>query len=511
MYELVNQPYEGTLEEALNRYINSNDINQIFIVVAYAKVSGVNKLINRFNSLIENHCDITVCVGIDQSNTSVEAIRMLLGCTSELYVYHMQNLTVTFHPKLYYLTSKNNGILFVGSNNLTQGGLETNDEIFTSNNEISESTLENLNRIIERYTDVSSGFCHRVDESLIEELINNGYILSEAQLRSNINNDGRSSNETSTATTRQSLFSSVNRRSTTSRSVDEEREGSSTTTTVNEQHEDSSTTTIVDEQHELLDMGHEIQNYNDLYVGGYDEFINRIHRTTGYYHIPQGVHLGHIFYIIKSIGDNIYPLDNRLNLFQHRTTGPNGEMVRQTRYKLALAMELLLIEDYRLQENPDELFNLQLTGNGWILYNILENFVDNEDEFYAFSADNPNTWDMVYSKRHYNQFVSSLPESAKSVVYQIFQNMNLFVLTEHCVRNLGTPFVSLNYFYAGNQLWSEPLIQNWINLIRTGVPYRRFNTPTQTSLEHRMPFIIDLLQIFEVIQFDSSNNNYIVL
>ena len=48
-----------------------------------------------------------VVVGIDQKNSSIEGISELLSICTNLYIYHNELLTQTFHPKIYIFEKEN--------------------------------------------------------------------------------------------------------------------------------------------------------------------------------------------------------------------------------------------------------------------------------------------------------------------------------------------------------------------------------------------------------------------
>ncbi|ENJ6137816.1 phospholipase D family protein [Bacillus cereus] len=491
MFRIFNQPYDGTLENELVGFMeNHEQIESIFIVVAYAKVSGVSKLSTYFSELISQGCEINVCVGIDQRNTSSDALQQLLDCTSNLYVYHIDNLSITFHPKIYYIKSNSTQIIFIGSNNLTQGGLETNDEVFTSNTTLDDEVLTRLNSLQNRYTDTTSPFCKRVDSDLINQLLSNNYIQSESQINSQL----RTSQAQTRNHSRDPLFGSTSRTSRSRRT--------NITESPNIENIDADIHTNASYDYipteDIIELLEEFETYDTIY-GGYENFIDVITGSKGYYHIPQGVHLGHIFYIINSLGNQLHnPLDYRLTLFNERTTGSNGALVRQTKYKLAVAMELLLVNDIRIHDPLTGDFKWELTNNGLILHQILNDYVQDPNDFYGFIGDDPNTWRMVNNANYYVDFIRSLPSDYRNLVLRIFSNLQLLNITIDCINNLEDDAIQREYFYT--DLWMEPRIRHLLNLLE-------LNIPTRTSLEHRIPFLINLLVAFNIIS--ENDNNFI--
>jgi HKD family nuclease len=102
-----------------------------YMIVAYVRTSGVAHLEKSIEQFRTAGGCVKAIVGIDQGNTSVQGLRLLLPLCDELYVYHnsQSEPKYTFHPKLYAFKNKDRAIVFVGSSNLTEGGLYTNYEI----------------------------------------------------------------------------------------------------------------------------------------------------------------------------------------------------------------------------------------------------------------------------------------------------------------------------------------------------------------------------------------------
>jgi hypothetical protein len=80
---------------------------------------------------VESGAELRISVGIDLGGTSREALEELLRWECEAFVFHNPNPRATFHPKAYLFERQDAATLFVGSNNLTDGGFYTNYEAAT--------------------------------------------------------------------------------------------------------------------------------------------------------------------------------------------------------------------------------------------------------------------------------------------------------------------------------------------------------------------------------------------
>ena len=129
---ILNQPKGVKLGEKLKEILNLSDkdkFDNLYILVAYVKKSGVMQLKEHLEYFRINGGKIRCVAGIDQKNSSIEGLTTLFELTDELFLYHSEVITQTFHPKIYLFEKENDkAIAFIGSNNLTEGGLFTNYE-----------------------------------------------------------------------------------------------------------------------------------------------------------------------------------------------------------------------------------------------------------------------------------------------------------------------------------------------------------------------------------------------
>jgi HKD family nuclease len=123
--ELMNQPLTGQLGSRLIELLKVPDYHTLNIVVAFAKNSGVLRIKDSLESFRERGGIVNVYVGVDLGGTSYEALTALLLHTDSLNVVHSEK-SQTFHSKIYQFLGKEEGLVVVGSHNLTAGGLWTN-------------------------------------------------------------------------------------------------------------------------------------------------------------------------------------------------------------------------------------------------------------------------------------------------------------------------------------------------------------------------------------------------
>lgn len=155
--------------------------------VAFVKRSGVQHIEQELQEFLEQGGYVRLIIGIDQYGTSIEGLTDLLtviGDKGEVWINHDSNNYITFHPKVYLFERSEAALLIIGSGNLTQGGLYTNDEAslvyeFDLANQEDQLLLKELKDVFERWCDNSLASVKRLDEHFLEELIQADYIRPE--------------------------------------------------------------------------------------------------------------------------------------------------------------------------------------------------------------------------------------------------------------------------------------------------------------------------------------------
>lgn len=244
---------------------------------------------------------------------------------------------------------------------------------------------------------------------------------------------------------------------------------------------------------------YKLYNYRNAY-GTWNKFLEKIGEATkASYHYPQGTHLGHIFYIIKTLGDGRYsPL---VNPDLYMSKDGLSKLGRQTRYKIWACMELGFLFDDRNpnEEAIDDTFK-NLTVDGKELHRILSTYVS-DPTFYDFSKGGKTeiSWRMNHNEEYFNDFIKSLPDTEKEILKKIFfrmdavQHMLVYLFHEH--KNVST----LNKGNVYEEFFTAPYIQEYFDI--NGI-----SIPSIEGAKHRLPFILNILEAFSVIEFSGRSN-----
>ncbi len=157
--------------------------------VAFVKTSGVKHIKTALHNFLA-HGNAKISAGIDHAGTSKEGLSDLLealGTKGEMWIFHNSQGRHTFHPKVYLFENATCAECFIGSGNLTEGGLYTNYEAFVQIRldkgcVADQELLIRMNRILDTWTDPSQGMALKLTPGLIEELVGKGLLPTEAQI-----------------------------------------------------------------------------------------------------------------------------------------------------------------------------------------------------------------------------------------------------------------------------------------------------------------------------------------
>ncbi len=151
--------------------------------MAFAKIGPFLRLEETIKTWIGRGKKIEAIFGIDEKGTSLQALDFALRNFTVTHIarFSKHSFNSTFHPKVYIFTGNEKGVAYIGSNNFTVGGLETNaesnvkvefdinaDQEFTSNIQATWNSTFEVSR--------------KLDESLLSELLESGLILDEKEM-----------------------------------------------------------------------------------------------------------------------------------------------------------------------------------------------------------------------------------------------------------------------------------------------------------------------------------------
>jgi hypothetical protein len=182
----VSQP-ETQLGNEVDELLERDVIyRRIVFVSAFVALRTVLRLRERLLGQMEHGAGLRLTVGIDLGGTSREVLDELLRWNCETFVFHNIFARATFHPKVYLFESATAATLFVGSNNLTDGGFYTNYEAATRYDFELPADAAEYKRLVDPlipFLDPQGPTVQPLNARLIETLVARGEVPSEAEAR----------------------------------------------------------------------------------------------------------------------------------------------------------------------------------------------------------------------------------------------------------------------------------------------------------------------------------------
>jgi superfamily II DNA or RNA helicase len=246
-----------------------------------------------------------------------------------------------------------------------------------------------------------------------------------------------------------------------------------------------------------------VSRYISVY-GSWVKFLREIGEfTEASYHYPQGVHLGHILFALKVIGEDKRKgtqLDEKyVRLRGNFDEGHLGAFQRQTKYKLQGMMELGIIVDDRAY-GPEEKYVLGLTPEGKELYDMLRGLLNKLDLSFSKGEGEVLSWDMQVDPQGFN---ISLWDFIKEDRAKMNYLRSLFLTMDALAQMLNYIYkverkakIEKNAIYSG--FFNVPFVKQYCD--KNGI-----DIATEEGAKHRCPFLLNLLEGIGIINQDRNN------
>jgi len=185
---LISQPQIQLGSEISDLLDSEVRYSRINLVSAFAALRTILRLRERLLAHVQAGTNLVITVGIDLGGTSREVLEELLRWNCRTFIFHNPNARATFHPKVYLFETSRRSTLFVGSNNLTDGGLYTNYEAaarYDFNLPADTAEYDDLLSQLDRFLNPIGPTVRPLDAGLLQTLIARGELPSETQARRN--------------------------------------------------------------------------------------------------------------------------------------------------------------------------------------------------------------------------------------------------------------------------------------------------------------------------------------
>lgn len=232
--------------------------------------------------------------------------------------------------------------------------------------------------------------------------------------------------------------------------------------------------------------------------GSWVNFLKEIGELTEFsYHFPQGTHLGHILYVINTVGSNsiqgshISP--EYVKFSGGYSEGQMGTFERKTKYALQAVMEMGLIIDFR-KEALEQNFKIAFTKRGEEIYKSLKPLLDTLDLSFKNDGKAAISWSMNCENtinESIKKFIS-LDPSVKSLVRDTFLEMDaVSLMLKYLYTIQRKKRITKSEIYS--DFFEAPFVISYLE--RHGL-----EKPTESVIVRRIPFIFNILEATGVIE-----------
>ena len=164
------------------REASTDETQHLTIVTAWAKRSGLALIREDFAAVRVGGGSVAMIVGISEGGASRQGLELALELCDTLEVFHDPSGR-TFHPKVYLSRGQSSSHLFVGSNNLTAGGIFRNYEaglVFVSATD--NPVIAQVEQWFEQLRSEAECCVHLTSETLAAIIANESYRIGDEDI-----------------------------------------------------------------------------------------------------------------------------------------------------------------------------------------------------------------------------------------------------------------------------------------------------------------------------------------
>ncbi|WP_333852807.1 DEAD/DEAH box helicase family protein [Epilithonimonas sp.] len=231
--------------------------------------------------------------------------------------------------------------------------------------------------------------------------------------------------------------------------------------------------------------------------GTWVNFLKEIGELTEFsYHFPQGTHLGHIMYILNTVGSNAIQgshISPEYVKFNGKYSEDFGTFERKTKYALQATMELGLIIDFR-QEALEQEFKIALTKTGQEIYNSLIPLLKTIDYSFKEGGKAVKSWSMNCEStinETIKDYIVKNPEVKKLIRSEFLRMDAVNMLLKYIYTVQRKIVISKSEIY--DDFFEAPFVKSYLE--RHGL-----ESPTEEVIKRRIPFLLNILEALGIIK-----------
>lgn len=181
----VVQP-QRQLGNEIRDLLETHTLKSLCMVSAFVGLRAILRLREAILEQKQHGADVLIIVGIDLGGTTKEVLEELLRWGCRVYIAHNAIPRSTFHPKCYIFEGERKAVVFVGSNNLTDGGMFSNYEIAVEYSFNLPSDVASYNDFLGQLSPITSpdeSIMRELTEDLIKVLVKRNQIPIQEEVR----------------------------------------------------------------------------------------------------------------------------------------------------------------------------------------------------------------------------------------------------------------------------------------------------------------------------------------
>jgi hypothetical protein len=170
----------------IKQNLASNYFTDFRFITAFAKVGPFLRLESELQIWRRAGKTVEAIFGVDQKGTSRQALDFALTAFDNSYIANIGTgvFSPTFHPKIYLFQGNQRAAVYIGSNNFTLGGMETNAESMIKIELTLPADQSLLTNILRCWTDTLN-VSLPLDVTLLAQLAASQLVIDEKQMRKN--------------------------------------------------------------------------------------------------------------------------------------------------------------------------------------------------------------------------------------------------------------------------------------------------------------------------------------
>lgn len=186
---VVLQPSNAEMGEIIKDLLSSQKpfYNNVWLISAFANAQAIQRIAPNILKAKAKGANINIVVGFDVKSTSAEALKRINSLGVNSVLVHNARGGHTFHPKIYLFEATGEWVeAFIGSNNLTDGGLYTNYEASTRTTfkfPADDEEYAQFFSSLETYLKPRGSTAQVLTQELIDILVKRGEVQTEKEIR----------------------------------------------------------------------------------------------------------------------------------------------------------------------------------------------------------------------------------------------------------------------------------------------------------------------------------------